>query len=111
MDLNCSECYESEFVACYSHLFLDVSLNPSTTYYIWLKDKFNNFYITPVESDTNGDLHVPIADFPEGMLIENTGTFTLYISTSTAVNTKEEFTISDTDYDCIVFSLTKQTIL
>lgn len=110
MDLNCSECYETELITCYSHLILDVSLDPNTTYYVWLKDKFNNFYIVQVTSDANGDLSVPVEEFPEGLLIENTGSFTLYISTTSATNTKETFTVGYTDYDCVVFDLTKQTI-
>lgn len=106
---NCSTCYETSFQSCYNWINLDLGLTANHSYWIWIKDKFENNYHIQVTSDGFGSFAIPLADFPEGLLTESAGFFTLSVSTSDTTNTAESFTIGYISYTCVLFNMFSNT--
>lgn len=97
--MNCSECLEASYPIC-CDFEVDIGI-ADDDYWVWITDKFNNVYKREV-TVFNGSFGISVEDFIEGLFTEN-NKYTLNISTSETVNTREEFTSGYSSYTCLVF--------
>ena len=111
MSYTCQSCYAASFILCSGNTSISAGLDPATVYYIWIEDKFGNFYLQQVTTDGSGSFEIDFTVFPEGLFTQYAGYFTLTVSASSAFSTDETLTINGTDYNCIVFDFVKQTIV
>ena len=107
----CVECYCTSFVSCYGYFNLEVGLTPDTDCFVWIKSNHDKYYVIEATTDADGNLSIPIADFPEGLFHEHAGKFILTISTLENENTNEEMTIAYEEYTCIVFDVFSKTLV
>ena len=102
MSINiCDLCYEMTGEACYSALFFEAGLTPSTAYTVWIEDKNEHLYTQSVTTDSGGDITLDLTDFDEGMFNAFSGSYIVTVSTSATSQTIEELTIQGQAYQCI----------
>lgn len=99
----CTTCYSLTLPACEDSITLPSDLTPGT-YYVWVEDRFQKKYVQEVTVGVSGDVVINTTTFPPGMFTENSGYYTVTVSTSDTDETRETFTVSLTDYDCYVIN-------
>ena len=95
----CSTCYPLTLPACPDSITLPSDLT-ADTYYVWVTDRFGIKYTQEVTVGVSGDVVIDTTTFPPGMFTENSGYYTVTVSTSDTEDTQETFTIDAADYDC-----------
>ena len=104
----CSTCYPLTLPACPDSITLPSDL-PADTYYVWVTDRFGIKYVQEVTVGVSGDVVINTTTFPPGMFTENSGYYTVTVSTSNTDETRETFTVSLSDYDCYVINFQEVT--
>ena len=104
IDLDCSNCYEVSRAS--SSLNFLVGLTPSTAYYLFVEDKFDNIYRVLITSGADGSITIDPASFPGSLFNKFAGVFTVVVSTSLTAETTSTLTIGGTAYSCISLSIT-----
>lgn len=104
----CTTCYPLSGIACGDELVLDTGLTALTTYYVWVKDRFDRIYVQEVISEVDGSLTVDLTAFPDGLFNKYAGSFLFTVSTSDEEDTEEEFTIGSVDYTCFIVTFSDE---
>lgn len=105
MQNNCDYCFIDYIVQCNEGINVFAKLTPGETYQWVITDKFNKQYSGTFTTDADGFWQIPVADLPEGLLTQYSGTFTLQVfADAYACNNPVRFTIAQS-YDCITFSV------
>ena len=94
----CDLCYEMTGEACYSALFIEAGLTPTTDYTVWVEDRNDRIYIQAVTTDSGGDITLDLSAFDEGMFNAFSGSYIITVSTSQTI---EELTVQGQAYQCI----------
>lgn len=72
---------------CPPYITVKAGLTPSTEYYWFVKDKFDNRYYGKVTTDETGNFDIQTGTLPIGLFSAHAGTFELTVKTSyTACN-------------------------
>lgn len=111
MSYICQSCYAVSFETCTANTSISAGLDINTVYYLWVEDKFSNFYLQQVTTNGAGNFQIDFSAFPDGLFTEYAGYFTLTVSTSSAFSTDETLTFNGTDYNCILFDFKKVIIV
>lgn len=103
---NCDECYEVSRAD--NDLIFNYDLDPSTQYYLWIIDKFNNSYRKLITTGIDGSFTIDPSDavYPSGMFNQYAGDFEVFITSDLEGTTKISFTIYATEYNCLILTIT-----
>lgn len=106
--VRCEMCHEITFDDCTNQLLIETGL-PTRQYYLWLTNKFNHKWILPATSISNGviTLNNEIIDV-YGLKFKYSGSWEVYFSTSNEINTKQLFTRSNVQYNCLILNFETQ---
>lgn len=103
----CDICYELKAVACSSEVTIEANLSATTTYTVFLEDKFGQFHTQEIETDGSGTLALDITQFDEGMFTQYSGSYELSVSTDESISTYEMLIINGVSYPCVKLSFFK----
>lgn len=102
--LTCDTCATQSFGDC-SDMVIDAGLTPSITYYIVAWDRYNNSTIVEFTSGSDGSVTIDPDDFT--YCFWNTcQTIEIQIATTSAGTTIVPMTISGTEYNCLIATMT-----
>jgi len=108
MSNNCETCYEDFIVKCNTTINVFAKLAATTAYTWVITDKFDRQYQGTFITDAFGFWEILVADLPEGLLTEFSGSFKLEVFAYEAYPAIEckpiKFTIAN-EYDCIIFNV------
>lgn len=103
----CNTCFYDYVVQCNEFINVFAKLTPATIYQWVITDKFNRQYAGTFETDADGFWQIPVADLPDGMFTEYSGTFKLQVYDDPYgfnCNEPVTFAIAQT-FDCITFDV------
>jgi hypothetical protein len=103
---NCSCCFFDTLAKCQDEIVVNIQL-PVYGEYRWvITDKFGNKYEGAFLYNDDGQVVIPVADLPEGLLTQYSGKFTLQIvEAGTQACAPVQF-LAAGKYDCIEFEIT-----
>lgn len=99
---SCNCCFTDYLAKCETEVIINTTLTPAAAYRWVITDKFDNKYEGDVTSGDNGELTIPVADLPAGLLTQYSGDFLLQIYDSSCGPIKFKLL---GEYDCISFSI------
>lgn len=108
MSINiCDICFEKLWQSCQNDVVtIAAGLDISTGYNIWIKDKWDNWYMGFVQTDFSGSFDIDFSTSPFDQISTNSFAGPLYIIVS--LNDKEPIaetmTINGSKYPCIELS-------
>ena len=108
-DPNCDECYEVSRAD--NDLTFVYGLNPSTQYYLWVVDKFQNSYRKLFTSGVDGSFTINTSDsiYPSGLFNLYSGELEIFISSDIDGDTIIPLTIYATNYNCVLLNITSDS--
>lgn len=104
----CNCCFTDTLAKCETEIEVFAMLTPLTAYRWVITDKFHNKYEGDITTDANGFFSIPVADLPDGMLTQYSGTFSLQVYQQDSACAPEKFKIASV-HDCIEFSISGGT--
>ena len=104
----CDSCYEFTYpVQCLDILNVPCSnLTPGDTYYLYVRDKFNNVFEADVIADPWGGFNIDVLDFPLGIFQPIAGKPMIFLTTSKTDPEMhiQPMTIYTIDYTCVLLA-------
>ena len=102
---NCSDCYQFTLSQFPDEITIVGGLPPSTPFYLWVTDKFNNTYSTgAIDTDSDGTISFsPLEEgFPAAWFNKDAGSFMIEAKpVQPYYGGIEQFTFNSISYDCI----------
>ena len=103
MDI-CTCCFRDFLAKCNDTIPVFAQLEPDTSYYWVITDKFGNQYQDQFDTDSDGFWQIDASALPEGLLTEFSGEFKLQVFKQTNTCAPATFKIAQVT-DCIVFDI------
>lgn len=113
-DQDCSTCYNYSVAYCPSNSILIPTSNliNHTTYYQWIRDKFDNIYVAQFHiAPFGGKFYITKSNFPEGMFTPEFGPITIFLSTDSDGLNIQPMKFGSVFYNCLIFSVDKPVYL
>lgn len=77
---SCASCYELEASYCPSSITLPVGLAPAATYYMFVRDRFDNIYRDQVTINASGNIEMDLTAYPTGFFAYEMGVIEITLS-------------------------------
>lgn len=97
---SCVMCGELSGVLPYT---FDLGLTPLTSFYFFVRDKFNQIYRKEITTDADGKFVITDADFP-GLFNKNGGDVAVWLSNDLDGEPRFTSDLSSDAYECIIFT-------
>lgn len=101
---NCDVC--KELSQLLSNLVIAAGLTASTSYYVWVVDKFGNIFRDQYTTNLAGSFTLLEANYPTGMLNPYAGAFEIFVSMDQDGDTIVPMDFGDADeYNCAILRI------
>ncbi len=104
----CSTCYEVMIPECPGDITVKAQLEPSSTFFVTITDKFGTKYTQEVESDADGSFVIDVSLLPAGIFNRHAGNFTIEVRATLSNCDLEDMTFCidsiETVFTCIIMS-------
>lgn len=79
---DCSVCYQLSVEYCPTLISVPCNLTPNDEYNLWIEDKFGHLYMTDTAVQGDGSILINVADYPEGLFTNESGSITMFLTIS-----------------------------
>lgn len=110
---NCDECFVMSLPYCPGRNIIIPTNNliNQTTYYIFIRDKFNNLYTAPTLGQSTGVFKIDTHQFPTGMFNPQFGPIDIFLTTDPAGTIVQPMTFPIATYNCIILTVNEPIYL
>lgn len=101
----CAVCYRLCVGFCPSGINVAAGLIPGANLWLWVMDKFGNFYQNAIIVNGDGSFDIVLNDFPTGMFSPAAGVTNIFVTTDQAGIDLVEMTFAGATYNCIILQI------
>jgi hypothetical protein len=103
----CDICYEYSVAYCPSTIInipCDNLIN-GTTYYLWIRDKFDNIWPATTLGLVDGSFDINTTDFPTGMFNPDFGDLDIFLTQDSIGDIAQTMYFIMQEFNCVMFSV------